>query len=125
MPASPEETGVTATTASEVPSPETSRRQEHVPLGILYMVGATIVFAASSACSKWLVATYPVGEVLFTRSVISLLTLALFILPTTGIAVFRTDRLRHHVARSFSLEGMKQQTLQVYDSLLGAHMASG
>ena len=26
-------------------------RREHVPLGILYMVGATIVFAASSAVS--------------------------------------------------------------------------
>jgi hypothetical protein len=29
------------------------------------------------------------------------------------------------VARSFSLEGMKQQTLKVYDALLGTHMASG
>ena len=38
-------------------------RREHVPLGILYMVGATIVFAASSAVSKWLVASYPIGEV--------------------------------------------------------------
>src|SRR5260370_6115115 len=66
------------------------------------MVGATIVFSASSACSKWLVATYPVGEVLFTRSVVSLIACALFILPTTGIAVFRTGRLRHHVLRSFS-----------------------
>src|SRR2546430_8454975 len=33
-------------------------RREHVPLGILYMVGATIVFAVSSAVSKWLVASY-------------------------------------------------------------------
>jgi drug/metabolite transporter (DMT)-like permease len=66
------------------------------------MVGATLVFSASSACSKWLVASYPVGEVLFTRSLVSLITCALFILPTTGIAVFRTGRLRHHVLRSFS-----------------------
>jgi drug/metabolite transporter (DMT)-like permease len=93
---------VTATTTSELPAAEASKRQEHVPLGILYMVGATIVFSASSACSKWLVATYPAGEVLFTRSLVSLIGCALFILPTTGLAVFRTDRLRHHVMRSFS-----------------------
>ena len=52
-------------------------RREHVPLGILYMVSATIVFAVSSAVSKWLVASYPVGEVLFTRTAVALLTLSL------------------------------------------------
>src|SRR5262249_53023406 len=62
-------------------------RREHVPLGILYMVSATIVFAVSSAVSKWLVASYPVGEVLFTRTSVALLTCALFILPQTGLAV--------------------------------------
>jgi drug/metabolite transporter (DMT)-like permease len=108
--------GVTATTAGEVPAPKTSR-QEHVPLGILYMVGATIVFSASSACSKWLVASYPAGEVLFTRSVVSLATLALFILPTTGMAVFRTDRLRHHVLRSFS-QFVSQSCLIIAFSLM-------
>src|SRR5580704_9438697 len=36
-------------------------RQERIPLGILHMVAATIVFAGSSALTKWLVATYPVG----------------------------------------------------------------
>jgi hypothetical protein len=49
-------------------------RREHVPLAILYMVGATLVFAASSAASKWLVATYPIGEVLFTRTAVALAT---------------------------------------------------
>jgi drug/metabolite transporter (DMT)-like permease len=119
MPATPhgDLKGVTAATTSEVPSPPASQRREHVPLGILYMVGATIVFSASSACSKWLVATYPAGEVLFTRSVVSLLTLALFILPTTGIAVFRTDRLRHHVARSFS-QFVSQSCLIIAFSLM-------
>jgi drug/metabolite transporter (DMT)-like permease len=89
------------TAASELAAP-TARPQEHIPLGILYMVGATIVFSVSSACSKWLVATYPAGEVLFTRSVVSLITLATFILPATGLAVFHTNRLRHHAMRSFS-----------------------
>jgi drug/metabolite transporter (DMT)-like permease len=118
MPATPhgDLKGVTAATTSEVPPPA-SKRREHVPLGILYMVGATLVFSASSACSKWLVATYPVGEVLFTRSVVSLLTLALFILPTTGFAVFRTGRLRHHVARSFS-QFVSQSCLLIAFSLM-------
>jgi drug/metabolite transporter (DMT)-like permease len=117
MPATPEETGVTAATTSEVPAPDVSRRQEHVPLGILYMVGATIVFSASSACSKWLVATYPAGEVLFTRSLVSLIACALFILPTTGLAVFRTSRLRHHVMRSFS-QFVSQTCLVIAFSLM-------
>jgi drug/metabolite transporter (DMT)-like permease len=108
---------VTAATTSELPAPEASKRREHVPLGILYMVGATIVFSASSACSKWLVASYPVGEVLFTRSLVSLITLALFILPTTGIAVFRTGRLRHHVLRSFS-QSVSQTCLLIAFSLM-------
>jgi drug/metabolite transporter (DMT)-like permease len=66
------------------------------------MVGATIMFAGSSAVSKWLVATYPVGEILFVRSAVSLVCCALFILPATGLAVFRTGRLHHHTLRSAS-----------------------
>jgi drug/metabolite transporter (DMT)-like permease len=93
---------VTATSAQTEPVPDQAKRRENIPLGILHMVGATIVFSASSASSKWLVATYPIGEVLFTRSMVSLITCALFILPTTGLMVFRTRRLRHHVMRSFS-----------------------
>jgi uncharacterized membrane protein len=92
-------------------------RREHVPLGILYMVSATIVFAVSSAVSKWLVASYPVGEVLFTRTSVALLTCALFILPQTGLAVFRTRRLSHHVLRSVS-QGCSQTFLLIAFSLM-------
>jgi drug/metabolite transporter (DMT)-like permease len=60
------------------------------------------VFAVSSATSKWLVGTYPVGEVLFTRAGISLIACALFIMPQTGLAVFHTKRRRDHVMRSLS-----------------------
>jgi drug/metabolite transporter (DMT)-like permease len=77
-------------------------RRERIPLGILYMVGATAMFAVSSAVSKWQVATYPVGEILFIRSAVSLICCALFILPATGLAVFRTSRLPHHALRSAS-----------------------
>jgi drug/metabolite transporter (DMT)-like permease len=92
-------------------------RREHVPLGILYMIGATIVFAASSAVSKWLVASYPIGEVLFTRTAVALLTCALFIMPQAGLAVFRTRRLGHHMMRSVS-QGFSQTFLLIAFSLM-------
>jgi drug/metabolite transporter (DMT)-like permease len=77
-------------------------RREHVPLAIAYMIAATVMFAASSAASKWLVESHPVGEVLFTRTAVALIVCALFILPRTGFSVFRTHRLRHHVMRGVS-----------------------
>jgi drug/metabolite transporter (DMT)-like permease len=87
---------------TEAGAPDRPARQEHVPLAILYMLGATIMFAVSSAVSKWLVERYPIGEVLFTRTVVAFATCAIFIMPHTGLAVFRTNRLRHHVMRSVS-----------------------
>ena len=85
-------------------------RREHVPLAIFYMNVATFVFAASSAASKWLVESYPIGEVLFTRTLVSLIVCCIFILPQTGLAVFRTQRLRHHFLRSAS-QGVSQSFL--------------
>ena len=84
-----------------VPAP----RREHVPLGILFMVGATILFAASSAISKWLVEPYPAGEVLFTRTLVSLITCAIFILPKTGLAA---------IARSAGITTSPGLSLRVY-----------
>jgi drug/metabolite transporter (DMT)-like permease len=93
------------------------RRREHVPLAIALMVAATVVFAASSAISKWLVQSYPVGEVLFSRTVVAFLTCATFIIPRTGWSVFRTHRLRHHVLRSVS-QGCPQTFLLIAFSLM-------
>jgi drug/metabolite transporter (DMT)-like permease len=92
-------------------------RREHVPLGIAYMVAATIVFAGSSAASKWLVARYPVGEVLFTRTLVAFACCALLVLPRTGIAVFRTGRLRHHTLRGVS-QAASQTFLLIAFSLM-------
>ena len=77
-------------------------RVENIPLAIFYMVGSGVVFTASSAASKWLVAIYPVGEVLFSRTLVSLALMAAFILPTAGFAVFRTQRLPAHLMRATS-----------------------
>ena len=81
------------------------------------MVGATLVFAVSSALSKWLVDIYPVGEVLFTRSAVSLLACALVILPQTGLAVFHTTRRRDHVMRSLT-QSVSQTFLLIAFSFL-------
>ena len=94
---------MTATTSSvERRSPEPPTRQERIPQAILYMVSAGAIFSFSSAASKWLVATYPVGEVLFSRVFVSLILFSAFALPTTGMAVFATRRPGAHVLRSMS-----------------------
>ena len=77
-------------------------RREHIPLAIAYMVASGAVFTASSAASKWLVASYPLGEVLFTRTLTALMLVSLFVLPAAGLSVYRTSRLRAHLVRATS-----------------------
>ena len=77
-------------------------RADRVPLGLLDMIGATVMFSVSSAASKWLVETFPVGEILFARTGISLLIIAAFVLPAAGFAAFRTRRLPAHGLRASS-----------------------
>lgn len=73
---------------------------DRVPLGIAFMLGATLVIAISQAASKWLVADYSVAEVLFFRAVGSLGIMAALILPRRGPAVFRTQRFGAHLGRN-------------------------
>src|SRR5262249_11193606 len=77
-------------------------RQDDVPRGILFMIATTVMFAISSAIAKWLVASYPVGEVMFFRSFSAMVVCVAFILPVTGLAVFATRRPRDHLARGLS-----------------------
>jgi drug/metabolite transporter (DMT)-like permease len=86
-------------------------RTEDVTRGIGCMIGATVLFAAVHALAKWTVATYPAGEVLFIRSLSSLMVCIAFVLPTTGFAVFATRRPRDHLARGLSQS--VSQTLSV------------
>lgn len=71
-----------------------------VPRGIMFMLGATVMFAGSTALSKWQVDTYSFAEVLLFRSVVSLIVCALLIMPRTGVTVFYTKRIGQHVGRS-------------------------
>lgn len=77
-------------------------RRERVPLGILYMIGATLMFAAGTALTKWTLAIYPPGEVTFIRQIFSMLLAAIVILPRHGWAVFKTQRLGQHAIRGIS-----------------------
>ncbi len=87
-------------------------RKDHVPRGILCMVLATMLFAIASALTKWLVGIYPVGEVVFARSLASFVVCAAVMLPTTGFAVYATRRPRDHLAR-----GLSQATSQTLFAL--------
>src|SRR5437016_3814795 len=69
-----------------------AKRGDNIPIGILYMVAATLLFAISSAIAKWQVAIYPVGEVMFFRSFSSLMVCVVFVLPFTGFSVFATRK---------------------------------
>ena len=84
------------------PPADPPQRQERIPLAIFYMVAAGMIFSFSSAASKLLAETYPVGEVLFSRVLVSLILFSAFALPTAGFAVFRTRRPGAHILRSMS-----------------------
>jgi drug/metabolite transporter (DMT)-like permease len=92
-------------------------RTEDVPRGIVLMIIATALFAGASAMSKWLVGAYPVGEVLFMRSLSSLITGAAMILPITGLSVYATRRPRDHVLRGLS-QSISQTCLVLAFSLM-------
>jgi len=93
---------VSASNSDEERTAEPPARRTQIPLAILYMVSAGAIFSGSSAASKWLVATYPVGEVLFSRAFVSLLFVSAIILPVTGFGVFRTRRYGAHLLRGVS-----------------------
>jgi drug/metabolite transporter (DMT)-like permease len=77
-------------------------RNDDVPRGILCMVAASLLLALSNAFAKYLVASYPVGEVMFLRSLLSLAACAAFVLPAAGLAVFATQRPGAHLGRGLS-----------------------
>jgi drug/metabolite transporter (DMT)-like permease len=97
--------------------PAAPARRDRVPRGIAFMLGATLMFAASAAISKWQVASYSFGEVLFFRALGSLAICALLILPRTGLAVFRTHRLAAHAGRNFT-QGVAQSFIILALSLM-------
>ncbi len=107
--------GVTA--AGEGDLKKVVGRTEDVPRGIIMMIVATALFAAASAASKWLVGDYPIGEVLFMRSLSSLITGAAIVLPVSGLSVYATKRPRDHLLRGMS-QSISQLCLLIAFSLM-------
>ena len=91
-----------SSSGSPAPVPPRPERQERIPRAIFLMISAGAIFSFSSAASKLLAETYPVGEVLFSRVLVSFVVFSAFALPTAGFAVFRTQRPTAHVLRSMS-----------------------
>ena len=79
--------------------------RNQVPLGIAYMVGSTAMFAGGNAVVKWQLASYPLGEVAFGRTLFAFLTVAAIVLPRAGWGVLRTQRYREHLQRGLSQFG--------------------
>src|SRR5262249_5378151 len=96
--------------ASAAQPPDVSA--SNVLRGILCMIAATVAFAIMHALSKWLVAEYPVGQIMFSRSLVGFVICALFLLPTQGFAVFATERLGAHWMR-----GLSQSVSQTFSVL--------
>jgi drug/metabolite transporter (DMT)-like permease len=84
----------------------------NVTRGILCMIAATVAFAVTHALSKWLVAEYPIGQVMFSRSIVGFAICAAFLLPTRGASVFATERPTAHWMR-----GLSQSVSQTFSVL--------
>jgi drug/metabolite transporter (DMT)-like permease len=112
-----DERGPKVTAAGGIDRKQGRTRSDDVPRGIVCMVVATILFSGASAASKWLVGTYPVGEVLCLRSFASLVAGAAMILPISGLSAFVTHRPRDHLARGLS-QSISQLCLLLAFSLM-------
>ena len=66
---------------------------------ILLITGATLILVAMDACMKWLVADYPVSQVLFMRTVIGLVPTLFYIWFTWQPGALRIRSFRAHVLR--------------------------
>lgn len=79
----------------------TARPADNIPRGILCLVGATTLFSGVNMAAKWLSATYPVGEIVFFRSFVSLLPCLFLVMTHGGFAMLRTQHLGRHGVRCF------------------------
>ena len=96
------------TTADSQASPQPGALRIQAPgtsnvfRGIFCMLIATVAFAVTHALSKWLVTSYPVGQVMFSRSVVGFATCAAVLLPMHGTSVFATKIPGAHWARGLA-----------------------
>ncbi|MDH7797830.1 MULTISPECIES: DMT family transporter [unclassified Beijerinckia] len=79
-----------------------AQAEGNIPLGIMCMIAATVAFAATHAVSKWLIANYPIGQVMFSRSLVGLVIASAILLPIHGFSVYGTKQPQNHLMRGLS-----------------------
>jgi len=82
---------------SKVVMPVPSR--EEIRHGIFYMIASVFVFALVNALVKYLEDDYPVGQVVFFRSIFALLFALGLLTRHGGFPTLRTNRLPEHIGR--------------------------
>jgi drug/metabolite transporter (DMT)-like permease len=75
---------------------------DEVRTGIVYMIASVFVFTLANAMVKWLVADYPITQVIFVRCLFALLPCGVLLATQGGWSVMRTRRLKDHVLRAAS-----------------------
>ena len=80
--------------------PKPAERADDVRLGILYMLGSVFLFSMQNAIVKWLAERYPIAEMVFFRSALSLFPAALLVWRAGGWRTLRTKRPFAHLLRS-------------------------
>ena len=78
---------------------------DHPGQGIAFALIGVFVFATQDAMAKWLVADYPVMEILFFRGLFALIPAAIIVHRTGGMATLRTKRLPLHLGRAALMFG--------------------
>ncbi len=69
-----------------------TQKQPHVLRGMLLISLAVILFAVMDTLSKYLTATYPVTQILWTRYLFHALLIVVAIVPRYGLTLFKTSR---------------------------------
>ena len=69
-------------------------------VGILAMSAAGAVFSAHDALTKYLSATYPIGEIVFFRQLVSIALLTTYVYFTTGLHTLKTNSFKGQTTRS-------------------------
>ncbi len=89
-----------------------SAERQQVAYGIAWVILAVLLLATMDALLKWMVARYPVLQIVFLRNVIALLPVAIYLWRGPGWAGMRTRRLPALLGRSLlSLIAMALLTL--------------
>jgi drug/metabolite transporter (DMT)-like permease len=77
------------------------RAHAHVPLSAIgLIVGAVLCFTVLDATVKALADRYPIPLLVWARYTVQLVVIFVWLLPTMGASLFRTRRLKMHLARA-------------------------